>query len=148
MRVICIPHGVDFGHQNIQDLNMPLPIHWAHNDSISLRLGNSKICFQMAHPWLLMAHDYQPRANSILVLGPSPGPKNNAEVEKRLRDHGIKQCDILIKKRGDISGQLDYWSKRGFGAVTAGDSDQEFLFRLSSIMSKYETLLGLLHQVR
>lgn len=140
---ICISHGVDFGHfKRPQDLNTPLPIHWAYNDSISLRLGNIKTCFKMAHPWLFIAHDYQPRRNSVLLLGPSPGPKNNAAVENRLKELNIKQYDILIKKRGDISDDLNYWTERGVGVFTAGDSDQDFLFRLSSIMSKYETIIG------
>ena len=111
---ICISHGVDFGHnvQGPQDLNTPLPIHWAYNDNIRIRLGDLKTCFSMAHPWLFMAHDYQPRRNSILVLGPTPGPKNNAAVERRLKDLGIKHYDILIKKRGDIADDVNFWGKR------------------------------------
>lgn len=140
---ICISHGIDFGHLKFpQDVNLPHPIHWSYNDDIHLRLGSRKVSFQMAHPWLLLKHDYQPRRNSILVLGPTPGPRNNAAVESKLRELGISNFDILIKKRGNIEEDINFWEKRGVGVVTAGDSDENFLIRLSSIMSRYETLVS------
>ena len=73
---------------------------------------------------------------------PHPRPRNNEAVNNKIRELGIKNFDILLKKRGNIADDIKFWEQRGVGVLTAGDSDENFLLRLSSIMSRYETLIS------
>ena len=140
---VGIAHGVDFGHQiQAQDVNLPLPIHWAFNDLTIQRAQVVKTCFNMAHPWLLLQHFPKPRKGRALVVGPPPGPVNDRSVYEALKSAGFSKFDILVKKRGNALESEQFWKKKGINVLSAGSADTEFYQRLASILWNYETIIG------
>ena len=141
--MIGIAHGVDGGQlAHAQDIDLPAPIHWAYNTDILNRATGLKPCLTLAHPWLLMEHAPNPAPDSVLVVGPPPGPLNDQALRNVLSEQGIEEFDILLKARGDLSASLSFWEHSGVGVVTAGQTDPGFYHRLAAIMCKYETVIG------
>jgi hypothetical protein len=141
---LAISHGVDAGQAyTAGDISNPEPIHWSYNELIHERALSAKPSIRLPHPWLMLKASNPPKlGNGMLVIGPPPGPSNDAGLLSCLKDMGIESYDLLLKPRGNIEPSRDFWHKNGISVVSGGDADIFFYDRLFRLIENYEFIIG------
>jgi hypothetical protein len=141
---LSISHGVDFDMcKSAMDVHGVEPLHWAYNACVFERALPVKPCIRLPHPWWFVVRGQEiPVGSRVLVIGPPPSRTNDQRLLTLLREfYDIKDLDILLKSRGDISNSDDFWRKNGAGVITAGPQDDRFYYRLFNIFKQYELVV-------
>lgn len=142
---LSISHGVDFGHcYGPMDANGFEPLHWAYNSIIKEKSEGGKPCVMIPHPWAMLAEgrDFL-GGNGTLIVGPPPGPNNDAMLYNIVGEMiSQDQSSVLVKPRGNYHASCQFWSDRGVDTVSVGGGAKQLYQNLFAILEQFDRVIG------
>lgn len=141
---LSLSHGVDFGNSfDAIDVGGVEPIHWACSPEIHARAEAIKPSLLLPHPWALETANLDiPGGAGTLLVGPPPGPANDAALYDLVKDRVDSGWSILVKPRGNYQGSLKYWAGHGVRPVVASLSTGRYFQDLAELLGQYRTVLS------
>jgi hypothetical protein len=141
---LTIPHGVDFYHfRRDADVHCHEPVYLALREDIAARAGREKTVLRFPHPWLLLINERETvEGKGTLFIAPPPSEEDFQGLLSAINEGNFaKPWGVLIKERGAVASDFDWWRMRGFATHTAGlVSNDRFYHNLARIFSEYQTV--------
>jgi hypothetical protein len=141
---LTIAHGIDF-YAYPSPLAIDIlgyePLYLALREDIAERAAKYKRVIKFPHPWLLIIEEAKHiQGRGTLFIAPPPSEKHFERMHRRIQEGSYpKPWGILLKDRGLIQSDFDWWAAHGFAVHTAGSVwDQNFLYQLRDIIKNYE----------
>lgn len=123
---MLLPHGVEIPGQYIEaaDVRGMEPIYWAINSELFERASRIKPAILIPHPFVLSPAFVRRGARTgseTLIIGAPPGCTNDKNMLQALRDHGIVDGTMLVKRRSGWEASADFWHDNGYRTTTFGE---------------------------
>lgn len=144
---LLLPHGVEFPGQFQEpgDIRRIEPIYWATNRDLHNKAVHIKPSVLLPHPLLLspaFARSETAKRSGALIVGAPPGQTNDRNMLACLRDHGVNDGTILIKRRTGWEGSEKFWRAQGYRTTTFGDPFEVTYDDMAMVFSSYEEVLS------
>lgn len=141
---LTISHGVDFGFSTVgYDVFAVEPIYWATNPRSYELAARVKPAIKIPHPFLLASLDRDlPAGEGTLVVGPPPGPVNDARLANLLTGYDPAATTILVKPHPNFDKSAAFWGGRGYRTVCLADEGPPTYDRMVSLFSRYAEFVG------
>lgn len=141
---LTISHGVDFGFSTVgYDVFAVEPIYWATNPRSYELAARVKPAIKIPHPFLLASLDRDlPAGEGTLVVGPPPGPVNDAKLADLLTGYDPATTTILVKPHPNFDKSAAFWAERGYRTVCVADEGPPTYDRMVSLFSRYAEFVG------
>ena len=138
---LVFPHGIDYFQAKVLcDLHCHEPLYVATRQDIYEKAIKLREVIKFPHPWLfLIDADASPLGDGTLFIAPDPGLGTNEELYKGiLAQDFVKPWGILLKERGLIKEDFEWWRVRGFRTHCVGNhTNLNFYQDLKNVLSGY-----------
>jgi len=141
---LVFPHGIDYYQaKTLCDLHCHDPLYVATRQDIYENAIRVREAIKFPHPWLFLIDGYAPCLGiGTLFVASDPGLDTNEQLYKGIQKHDFaKPWGILLKDRGLLKEDFEWWQDRGFQTYCVGNhTNINFFQDLENVLTSYSQI--------